>query len=220
MAGPVRLVPWPGDRTTTQLLSVSTVSTDELTAAMAAALAAGAVRLRSGPLTDAQLAPFEACGFRVERRLIVLRATLDHPLARSGPPPRLATARWFGMLAELDVAAFGQEWGLDATAIERAVQATTVGQVRMVALPDPVAYAVVGRAGTTGYLQRLAVAPEHQGQGHGTHLVNWTLRWCRRHRCTTALVNTEDTNTVALGLYQRLGFVPDSEPLLIARWDR
>jgi ribosomal protein S18 acetylase RimI-like enzyme len=213
-------VPWPYRDDALQLLTARAVTAAELQGIVETVEHHGVTTVVSGPLTTAQFDVFKANGFTCDRRLVVLRHDLDVLQPRGFPAPRLATSRTFAQLAELDRAAFGESWGLDAPAIERAVQATPIGQVRVVVHPEPVAYAVVGRAGPTGYLQRLAVHPAHQHQGHGSTLVNWTLRWCRRHRCSSALVNTEDTNAAALGLYRRLGFEPLADPLWVARWSR
>jgi ribosomal protein S18 acetylase RimI-like enzyme len=71
---------------------------------------------------------------------------------------------------------------------------------------DIVAYAVSGRDGRNGYIQRLAVSPTHQHQGHGLALVADSLRWMARWRVRRALVNTHNGNDAALALYHRIGF--------------
>ena len=68
------------------------------------------------------------------------------------------------------------------------------------------AYAVTGRAGRHGYLQRIAVHPEARRQGYGRAVVLDGLRWLRRHGATQALVNTQRDNSPALALYQSCGF--------------
>ena len=69
-----------------------------------------------------------------------------------------------------------------------------------------VAYAISGRDGKNAYIQRLAVSPDHQHQGHGTALVGDALRWMARWRVQRALVNTHVGNDAALALYHRFGF--------------
>lgn len=80
-------------------------------------------------------------------------------------------------------------------------------------------YAVTGRAGQRGYLQRLAVAPSAQGQGLGTALVKDSLRWLQRRGVRTAYVNTQERNEGAFQLYQRLGFIPQTEGLVVLSWE-
>ena len=69
-----------------------------------------------------------------------------------------------------------------------------------------VGYAVTGRAGSQGFLQRLATDPDHAGTGIGAELVLDALRWGARRRVTRVLVNTQEGNERALELYRRLGF--------------
>ena len=76
-----------------------------------------------------------------------------------------------------------------------------------------IAYAISGRDGRNGYIQRLAGRPEHQHQGHGLSLVTDSLRWMARWRVQRALVNTHIGNDAALALYHRLGFTDLSDHL-------
>jgi ribosomal protein S18 acetylase RimI-like enzyme len=69
-----------------------------------------------------------------------------------------------------------------------------------------VAYAVTGRAGEQGFLQRLAVDPAQHRAGWGRALVTDGLRWLRRHGVTRTLVNTQLENEAALALYRSCGF--------------
>jgi len=69
-----------------------------------------------------------------------------------------------------------------------------------------VGYAISGRSGRNGYLQRLAVDPSEQGRGLGRWLVMDGLRWLSRWRADQCVVNTQWGNDVALSLYERVGF--------------
>ncbi len=71
---------------------------------------------------------------------------------------------------------------------------------------DGAGYGLVGRAGQRGYVQRLAVHPDAQGRGLGRALVVDGLWWLRRWRVREALVNTQEGNSRAVTLYERLGF--------------
>ena len=81
------------------------------------------------------------------------------------------------------------------------------------------AYCITGRAGSEGYLQRLAVSTRCQGQGLGTLLVSDALAWLRRGGARTALVNTPPDNERALDLYQRCGFRTQPQPLAVLHRD-
>ncbi len=81
-----------------------------------------------------------------------------------------------------------------------------------------VGYAVTGRAGPRGYLQRLAVEPAVSGRGFGTLLVDDALEWLSARSVHTVMVNTQETNARALELYRRIGFVSEPEGLVVLRW--
>jgi len=55
-------------------------------------------------------------------------------------------------------------------------------------------------------VQRVAVHPAAHRRGHGTQLVNDSLRWSWRNGATTSQVNTQITNETAVALYERCGF--------------
>ncbi len=78
-----------------------------------------------------------------------------------------------------------------------------------------VGYAVCGRAGHRGYVQRLAVTPRCQGRGVGAALLADGLRWLRRWGARDALVNTQEDNRRSLRLYQRTGFVLQADGLSV-----
>ena len=77
------------------------------------------------------------------------------------------------------------------------------------------AYSVTGRAADRGYIQRLAVHPDHQRLGIGTALVADSLRWLRRSGARLALVNTQERNAGALSLYVECGFSPEPAGLTV-----
>lgn len=115
----------------------------------------------------------------------------------------------------LDNMAFDRFWRLDQVGLDEALAATPVARFR-VALEDVVAgYAITGRAGINGYVQRLAVHPTHQSRGIGRALVLDALSWLRRRGARLALVNTQKTNAAALALYERLGFVRQPSELTV-----
>ena len=76
-------------------------------------------------------------------------------------------------------------------------------------------YAVCGRSGHRGYVQRLAVAPRAQGGGVGAALLLDGMRWLRRWGARDALVNTQEDNDRSLRLYQRTGFVLQPDGLAV-----
>lgn len=82
-----------------------------------------------------------------------------------------------------------------------------------------VGYAVTGRSGHRGYLQRLAVAPAAEGEGIGTALIADSLSWLKHRGVKIAFVNTQERNQRAFELYQHIGFRPQREGLVVLSWD-
>jgi GNAT superfamily N-acetyltransferase len=107
----------------------------------------------------------------------------------------------------VDARSFDPFWRLDEAGLDEAIDATPASRFRVAEHAGGViGYAVSGRAGSRGFLQRLAVEPDVRGQGIGTALVIDGLRWMKRRGATRAMVNTQERNESALQLYQRLGF--------------
>jgi [ribosomal protein S18]-alanine N-acetyltransferase len=69
-----------------------------------------------------------------------------------------------------------------------------------------IAYAICGRAGGRGFVQRLAVHPAMHRRGLGRALLLDGLGWMRRRRVERAVVNTQQGNDAALALYKSVGF--------------
>ena len=81
--------------------------------------------------------------------------------------------------------------------------------------PGPAGYAVTGVAGWRAYVQRLGVHPDAQRQGVGRALLLDGLRWARRRRARTVVVNTHEDNVAARSLYESAGFVALPQGLLV-----
>jgi ribosomal protein S18 acetylase RimI-like enzyme len=164
-------------------------------------------------------APFFAVGFVETAQLHLLR----HDLAHIGSPPPmpgidLRRGRRREQVAALDVDrdAFAPFWRIDAAGLDEALTATTAAHFQVARdRSGVIGYAVCGRAGHRGYVQRLAVAPERQGRGVGAALLGDGLRWLRRWGARDALVNTQVGNERSLRLYERAGFVRQPEGLAV-----
>ena len=158
-------------------------------------------------LGPAESRGFIEAGFEVRERLHLLAHDLRDvpPVAvgelrrgrRTDRPPALV----------VDAHSFDAFWQLDETGFEEALAATPSSRFRVAARDEQViGYAISGRAGARGFLQRLAIDPDHQRRGLGQALALDSLRWLKRRGVDRAMVNTQEHNDGALSLYQHLGF--------------
>ncbi len=192
-------------------------SPGEVRALAEQAAARGARRLVTGALTDPEGEPFARAGFTVHDRLHLLRHDLVDLPAPVEPTVRLRRARRVDVDEALavDARAFEPFWRLDRAGLDDALAATTSARFRVAVHDRVVGYAVTGRSGARGYLQRLAVDPERWRQGLGAALVGDGLRWLRRRHVRVAVVNTQVGNDGAFSLYRRMGFVPEASGLTV-----
>jgi ribosomal protein S18 acetylase RimI-like enzyme len=145
-------------------------------------------------------------GFAVRGRLHLLEHPLDE-LSRPSRRTRRATRADREAIVEVDAASFDEFWRFDDLALREATRATPRAHTRVASTKDVVfGYGLFGRAGATGYVQRLAVGPDGEGRGLGRALLHDGLRWLQMHGATRALVNTQEHNARALDLYLRAGF--------------
>lgn len=216
----LRVVPWRGDGRIAHITPGRGRATLAAVHRTVEGLAeAGYGSVLTGALGAPDQAPFLQAGFEVHERLHLLVRHLDDlPRVR---PARLRRARQADRPAvlEVDGAAFPSFWRLDAGGLEDALAATPSARFRVAttAGDDVVGYAVTGRAGPRGYLQRLAVHPDHQRAGFGAALVVDGLRWLRRWGAKEALVNTQEGNDAAVRLYEALSFRRRPDGLAVLR---
>jgi len=209
-----RIRPWPDEPAAVLLVTVDHAVPEPAQIAqwMERLSALGIRVVRTGALGPTACPSFFEAGFAVRQELVLLQHPLegvrstvirsDHLLMRRGHTADLPA------LALIDRRAFGAMWGMDVGGIVDACSATPHHRLRVAARgPVPVGFAVSGRAGRSAYLQRLAVDPDAQGQGVGRDLTLDSLRWARRHRCSSVLVNTHVDNERARALYEARGFV-------------
>jgi ribosomal protein S18 acetylase RimI-like enzyme len=215
----LRTVPWRG-RDDVDLVTVrpgaAAPSLAEIGALTEQAARRGVRRLVTGALTDVEAEPFALAGFTVHDRLHLLRHDMvDLPSVDS--PVRLRRARRIDVEAALavDARAFEPFWRLDRGGLDDALAATAAARFRVADDDGVVGYAVTGRSGSRGYLQRLAVDPERGRRGVGAALVADGLRWLRRRHVRVAVVNTQIGNDGAYALYRRMGFVPEPRGLTV-----
>ena len=209
-----RTGPWRGNRTVAYLSPVPdgpTPSAAFVRRCLEDLSARGYRQVVTSALSPSESSGFLAAGFEITERLHLLVHDLER-LPAAPAEARRAIRRGRdddhdGVLA-LDHRAFPPFWQLDGHGLAEARYATPHHRFRVIGAPGGVltGYAVYGRAGRRGYLQRLAVDPRERHQGHGTALVVDGLHWLRRWRADRVVVNTQLDNEAALHLYERLGF--------------
>lgn len=208
---------WRGDSQVallTPLPSAPLPSAEFLRRCMGELADRGYRRVVTGPLSPLEQAGFLAAGFNIAERLHLLRIDLaELPPVPDGLPLRQAGRRDRRSVLEVDRRAFSPFWQFDQAGLMDALSATPSTRWR-VATTDHwwvvrrrvAGYAICGRSGHHGYVQRLAVAPECQRRGTGRRLLLDGLHWMRRNGAAQAVVNTQVGNDAALALYLDVGF--------------
>ncbi|MDA8046312.1 MAG: hypothetical protein M0Z30_13910, partial [Actinomycetota bacterium] len=129
----------------------------------------GFARVRTAALSPLEQAGFLAAGFTVEEELRLLARDLSGDLPPVPAGVRLVTGRRHHrrQVLEVDAAAFSDFWRFDELALDDALRATPEARFRAAVprLGRVEGYAICGRGGRRGYVQRLAVHPDHQGRG-------------------------------------------------------
>ena len=203
----IRIRPWRGRPDTAECLTApagALVPPHLVRTAIERARGRGFAVAVTPALPPYEWRPYLDCGFVVRERLHLLGHDLIDLPPRRDVPHRRATRRDTERVLAIDHAAFQPFWRLDPGGLEEAVRATPSSRFRIAR--DRPGYSLVGRAGDRGYVQRLAVHPDHQGAGLGTALVLDGLWWLRRWRAREVLVNTQEGNERAVTLYERIGF--------------
>jgi ribosomal protein S18 acetylase RimI-like enzyme len=216
-----RAGPWRGDGRIAYLAPLAPAgapSVDFLHRCLETLAARGFEEVVTSALAPAEQGGFKAVGFEVYERLHLLSHNLEKvPAAPDSPVPirRGKSSDWPAVLG-VDAGSFAPFWRLDNEGLREAIEATPVSRFR-VASPRRgavLAYAVTGLSGNQGYLQRLAVHPDHRRAGLGRALAIDGLRWLKRKAVSEAVVNTQLGNDAALRLYLSLGF--REEPIQLA----
>jgi len=223
----LRISPWLGEPSTVQVVAVGGPVPDDRTInEMMVHLAdRGVTTVLTTALARHDQRPFEVAGFRPVEHLALLHRILD-PAIPPAPVHTVHRVRRLGArhLAEalaVDEAAFTGStdiWRFDTSAFAEACDATDVNRPRLVRHHGRTAgFALTGRTARNGFVQRLAVHPEHQRVGIGSALLADALAWLIRHGVRDVWVNTQPDNKPAQTLYGRHGFIPRDEGLAVLR---
>ena len=206
-----RLATWRGDGIVAHLAPAATrpLSAEFVTECLDWLRARGFRSVVTSALSTNECEGFLRAGFDLHELLDLLAHDLGGlPSAPGGL--RRARRRDRAVVIEVDTAAFPPFWRLHEGGLEEALAATPSVRFRVAGRSREAetlaGYAIAGRGGDTGYLQRLAVHPSARGRGLGRALVVDSLVWLRRRGAQRAMVNTQRTNEGALALYQACGF--------------
>ena len=187
--------------------------------------------LRTGAMFSRSADAFLERGFGIADRL----ALLDRDLTGGGQPPRRQPVNDVSLTrlrprdlvaaADLDQAAFPAGWSHDADSLGDIASATPQVRQRIAHSSRrtgrrAVGFSIAGKAGTTGYLQRIAVHPTARRHGVARALVDDAISWLMRRGAARALVNTGIDNDAALALYGAAGFERRSDELLVLEMER
>lgn len=225
--------PWPYEPTIAQLilLDVNMVPTHaaiEQWIDQAFEWSPEITSIRTGALFPAAATAFAERDFVVADRLALLE--LELPPTKPVQRPELQSSTIgtrrlrrsdFDVAARIDSAAFETSWQNDAQSLGQIIDATPKARARIATIDRrPIGFALTGKAGTTGYLQRIAVDPSARRLGMARHLVDDAVHWLSRRGATTALVNTGCDNAAAIALYVGRGFQRRSDQLLVMEYTR
>lgn len=124
----------------------------------------------------------------------------------------------FESLHAIDHPSFDPLWRMEPTGLHESYAATARATV-LTTETAMAGYAIVGVAGVTGYLQRIAVHPDHRRQGHGRDLLRGALAWAAANGAASMLLNTQPENETSAILYRSEEFARVPGNLRVLRYD-
>lgn len=225
----VRISPWRGDASTAQVVTVRGPAPDDATVLDLLELLGNrdVTTVLTTALSLDDQHPFTAAGFTPLEHLTLMHRPLqpEAPAPPSRSPHRLSRIGRRRLADTLDADAdafssFSPFWRFDFAAYAEACEATDLSRQRCVRVDGRVvAYAIAGRSSTSGFVQRLAVRPGHEGLGIGSALLADAISWLDRGGARDVWVNTQPDNDRARLLYQRHGFAERAGGLVVLRYE-
>ncbi len=183
---------------------------------------AGSEMFVTKPLGENEAEEYGNWGFEIAYRIVLLEKPLRREPPISSPLNGVEVIRYrkryMRDVLGLDATAFDDFWRLDEYTME-AVATTCYHNVSLLALrgDEVLGYVMGGANGRFGYLQRLGIHASHQGKGVGELLSRHMINALQAMGVTSVMVNTQEENATALGLYHKLGFHATPERRYIMR---
>jgi ribosomal-protein-alanine N-acetyltransferase len=146
-------------------------------------------------------------GFTFRDSIVTLRrdgTQVPMPI-RADVKVRNADWREVSTVATVDHAAFSSIWQLSSSSLQQAARSSssfTVAEIN----DRVVGYQISTLYRDGAHLARLATLPDIQGTGVGGVLLTELIQYFNRRGIHSVSVNTQQTNTQSLRLYQRFGF--------------
>jgi ribosomal protein S18 acetylase RimI-like enzyme len=171
----------------------------------------GAERIISKLLSDYEAAEYRQWGFKKACRIVLFEKRCGSKPQTRPRPQGVSISRYKKSMLEdvlyVDSASFDDFWKLDVRTLE-AIADSCRRNIFLVASKDNriVGYSIAGINGPLGYLQRLGVERQSQGMGIGSCLSSTILKMLYDMGATVVMVNTQENNKDAIGLYEKLGF--------------
>lgn len=218
---------WRGDREVAVLMPVPSAplpSAEFLERCLEVLRQRGFTRVVTGALSPIEQVGFLDAGFDVAERLHLLGIDCGPgvPPVPAGLALRPVRRRHHRAVLAVDALAFSSFWQFDQDGLVEALTATPHTRARAAVVGGPLrrdralaGYAICGRAGARGFVQRLAVDPARQHQGTGRRLLLDGLAWMRDHGVRRAVVNTQVGNEAAMNLYLGVGFLEQPSGLSV-----
>ncbi|MEW6554027.1 MAG: GNAT family N-acetyltransferase [Actinomycetota bacterium] len=192
-----------------------------VTTAAARSFGSGSDAFVTKPLAEYEAEEYGKWGFEPAYGIVLFEMQLRRdPVkteARDGVEITRYKKKYLGDVLRVDTTAFDDFWQLDARTLE-AIATTCYHNVFLLAQRggEILGYAVGGTNGRFGYLQRLGVDSSHHGEGLGGALVRQMVSTLQNMGATSVMVNTQEENVSAIGLYLKIGFeiLPDRRQIM------
>ena len=176
----------------------------------------------TSPLTPEEKSHFLEFGYMVKETLTLMKRSFDVPLQtqdRKNLSTHKLRKKDLDKILKIDHASFDTFWQFDENAFLNAKKATPYARLSVAKKNNRIAgYAITGAGVNEGFIQRLAILPDHQNSGFGTLLLNDGLDWLHRKGVSNVWVNTQPTNQAAINLYKKLKFEISEDELSVLQF--